>query len=462
MIVSRLSVFRTFALAFLFSLVLIPARLSQASAALGHSKIETPEFWIKKTGTPDRLLLTSGQIQSMNEENLSKQDLLLCRVKDLKEEWTKDEIRGLLHEDWKEFGETGKVRYGKNGQPLGKSFWNRLKENLNQEVLKEKNLILFGLPVKRTDVRVFPTDEPSLDSPASHEFDRFQHSAVSPGSLVAIYHFSKDKKWGYVQTGFIRGWVRITDMAIAKERGSAEKYEEKADRLVITGSFVRVFADSSFQHSAFLAQMGASFPIVELPSHSGGNDRYYTIEIPHREAEGELIFRHGYIRADGDVHRGFLPYDQRHVAFQAFKMLHQPYGWGEMSGGRDCSRFIMDLFATFGIMTPRNSREQARIGISLGPVEGKTTAEKKRLLDRAVPLVTLLHFPGHIMLYLGKHEEKYYAINSIWGIEKSGNSGPVLERIGKVAVSDLSQASSGPNGSLLDRITDIRLIGEVR
>jgi hypothetical protein len=171
-----------------------------------------------------------------------------------------------------------------------------------------------------------------------------------------------------------------------------------------------------------------------------------------------LTFRKGYLSKGEEVHQGFLPYTQENLARQAFKMLHQPYGWGEMFGARDCSRFIMDIFATFGIHMPRNSKLQARVGISLGQAEGMTTKEKEGVLDQAIPLATTLRLPGHIMLYLGKDKGKYYAIHNIWGIQKRGWFGPVLEKIGKVVVSDLSLGRSGPYQSLLHRMTDIQTI----
>jgi hypothetical protein len=205
--------------------------------------------------------------------------------------------------------------------------------------------------------------------------------------------------------------------------------------------------------------MGTSFPLLDLPGSSGMAGQYYVIKIPFRETTGQLTFHKAFVPRKEDVHRGFLPYDQENLARQAFKMLHQPYGWGEMFGGRDCSRFIMDLFATFGILMPRNSKLQARIGIPLGHVEGKTVKEKEKILDGAVPLATLLRFPGHIMLYLGQEKGRYYVIHSIWGIQKGGLFHPSLKKIGKVAVSDLSLGSSGPNGSLLHRLTEIQFIG---
>ncbi len=469
-----LMVILTFALTLGF-----PPRILTASQLLPNvsPKMEEPEFWIKKIRTPSRLLLTSEEIQKMNEDNLKREDLFLCRVKDLKEEWTKDEILSLLDEDWEGFGRTSEVRYGRNRVPLGDHFWSDLKNNLNRESIGNRNQMFFALIVRRTDIRVFPTDELSMDTPNNYEFDRFQHSSISPGSLIGIYYFSNDRLWAYVQTRFIRGWVRTIDLATAKERSEAVDYEEAKDRLVITGSFVKAFGDPLFQQPVFLAQMGTSFPVLNLPdtrsmpssyrastvrgkpAQAGETNQYYIVKIPFRESDGQLSFRKGYIPGDEDVHLGFLPYTQENLARQAFKMLHQPYGWGEMFGARDCSRFILDLFATFGILMPRNSKLQARIGIPTGEVGGKTIKEKQKILERALPLATLLRLPGHIMLYLGEDKGKYYAIHNIWGIQRGGWFGPKLEKIGRVAVSDLSLGRSGPNQSLLHRITDIQLIG---
>jgi hypothetical protein len=279
------------------------------------------------------------------------------------------------------------------------------------------------------------------------------------GSPVGIYHFSQDKKWAYVQTPFIRGWIRRHDLAVAKEKAEIVDYEETKNRLVVTGNSVTVFGDPSLRQPAFIAQMGDSFPLL---STSGGSKKahgFHVILIPSRNDSELLSIRKGYLRADDGVHQGFLPYTQENVARQAFKMLHHPYGWGDRLGGRDCSRFIMDLFRTFGILMPRNSKEQAWVGLDLGSVEEKPVQEKRKILDQSIPLATIVRLPGHIMLYLGRDKGNHYVIHSLWGIQKSGKERPALQKIGRAVVSDLSLGEKGPNGSLLDRLTDIRTIG---
>jgi len=422
-------------------------------------EMETPGFWMKKIENPTRPLMTPETIHKMNEENVKRPDLRLCRIKDLKEDWSREEILSFLTEDWENFGRTHEAQYGKNGVLLEDFFWNKLKGNLNQESLQQRNWIFFALVVKRTDIRVFPTDEPSMSTPNNDAFDRFQHSSISVGSPVGIYYFSQDKKWAYTQTPFIRGWIRTHDLAVAKQKAEVVDYEETKNRLVVTGNSVTVFGDPSLRQQAFIAQMGDSFPLIN--ASDGGKKVYgfHIILIPSNKDGEPLSLRKAYLRADEDVHQGFLPYTQENVARQAFKMLHHPYGWGDRLGGRDCSRFIMDVFRTFGILMPRNSKEQAWVGKDLGPAEKKPAQEKRKILDQSIPLATTLRLPGHIMLYLGRDEGMHYVIHSIWGIQKSGKGRSGLEKIGRVVVSDLSLGEKGPNGSLLDRITDIRIIG---
>jgi len=422
-------------------------------------KMENPYFWINKIKDPERLLLPIEKIQKMNEENLKRKESYLCSVRSMKENWTKEEILDLLKEDWEGFGKKGETRYGRRGNPLDDSFWNEIKENWNEDVLKEINPILFGMIIKRTDIRVFPTDEFSLNSPDQSDFDQFQHSMIPPGSPVGIYHFSRDHRWVYAQTSFIRGWIRVEDVAIAKRKD--EIFKDENEFLVTTGNFVKIYKDPFFNELALIAQMGSLFPLLSPPDSAKTLPPSYMVKIPQKKGDGSLSFQKGYIPLSEEVHLGFLPYTQKNVALQAFKMLSHPYGWGEMGGGRDCSRFIMDIFNTFGFLFPRNSKYQAMIGIPLLNKEAPNRKEKQWGLDRAVPLATLIRTPGHIMLYLGKDKGRYYVIHSLWGFQTGGDwIQPKVKKVGRVVVSDLSLGKDGPHGSLFDRITEIQFIGD--
>jgi len=315
--------------------------------------------------------------------------------------------------------------------------------------------MLFGLIVKRTDIRVFPTEEISMTTPTSYEFDRFQHSSISAGSLIGIYHFSKDRLWAYVQTGFIRGWYVRLLLLLLRIKKEAVHYEDAKERLFITGSFVKVFGDPSLHQFIFLAQMGNTFPILNPPSNNGITLSCYMIQIPFREVDGALTFRKGYLSKDEDVHLGFLSYTRKIWHVKPLKCFINLMAGGDVrcqglfSFHHGYLRHFRDSHAS-QFKTSGKDRNQSWTD------RGNDYQEKERVLDRAIPMATTLRLPGHIMLYLGKDKGNYYAIHNIWAIQKRGWFKPVLEKIGKVVVSDLSLGRSGPYQSLLHRVTDIQ------
>ena len=252
---------------FMVALLGIPqGSIAQSRLPNVSQEMERAEFWIKKIRNPERLILRADEIRRMNERNLNNQDLYLFNVKEQKQSLTKDEMLALLKEDWEGFARPEGTRYGRNGKPLTLSFWNDLDQKLNKESIRENHPLHFGLVVKRTDIRVFPTHDACKIVPDEEGFDVFQHSSISPGSLVGVYHFTDDGLWTYVQTYFVRGWIRTRDLAIASDKREALDYDEIDQRLVVTGSFVKVFADPAGHELAFSAQMGSSFPWVASPT----------------------------------------------------------------------------------------------------------------------------------------------------------------------------------------------------
>ncbi|MBI2896371.1 MAG: C40 family peptidase [Deltaproteobacteria bacterium] len=157
------------------------------------------------------------------------------------------------------------------------------------------------------------------------------------------------------------------------------------------------------------------------------------------------------------------PLTRRAVLEAAFALVDSPYGWGGDRGGRDCSGFLLDVFASFGLQLPRDSARQALAGtgsLPVGPEEGE--AERLALLDEAGRRgVVLLHFPGHIMLYLGRAEDGApMAIHSFAEyLEPCAGGGETLRTVDRVTVSDLSLGRGTSRRSFLERITRIVILG---
>lgn len=94
------------------------------------------------------------------------------------------------------------------------------------------------------------------------------------------------------------------------------------------------------------------------------------------------------------------------VAF-ATQFVGNPYKYGgtSLTGGADCSGFVMSVFKQFGVELPRTSREQGRAGTEVGG------------LENAVP-GDIISYKGHIGIYIGQNQ-LVHASNEREGIKIS-------------------------------------------
>jgi len=155
---------------------------------------------------------------------------------------------------------------------------------------------------------------------------------------------------------------------------------------------------------------------------------------------------------------------RRALLTEAFSMRGEPYGWGGKDGGYDCSRFLLDLFERFGIELPRHSARQARAGtFSIDVSNVEDLNEKRLLLDAAARRgVVLMHFPGHIMLYLGTTDEGVPMAIHAFSEFLTACEGTELEtinRVDRIAVSDLSLGEGSSRRDFLSRTTRITVLG---
>jgi hypothetical protein len=173
---------------------------------------------------------------------------------------------------------------------------------------------------------------------------------------------------------------------------------------------------------------------------------------------------------EGDVADTARPLTRRALLDEAFRYLDTPYGWGDQGGGRDCSRFVMDVMASFGLMLPRHSGLQALAGsmrVDVSKVKGER--DRLALLDAAQERgIVLVHFPGHIMLYLGRTKEGVPMVMHAFAeylercAEAKAGDTPAesLRTVDRVQVSDLSLGQGTSRTSFLERVTHLTLLAE--
>lgn len=147
----------------------------------------------------------------------------------------------------------------------------------------------------------------------------------------------------------------------------------------------------------------------------------------------------------------------------AFRYVGTPYGWGDANGGRDCSRFVLDVLASFGLTLPRTSAHQRSSGLyTLEVPEATSETERLALLDAAHDRgVVLVHFPGHIMFYLGRDRAGVPRALHAFAeyLERCPGGGETLREVGRVGVSDLSLGKGTSRRSFLERMTHLTVFG---
>tara|TARA_B100000674_G_C37797298_1_gene894656 strand:- start:86 stop:832 length:747 start_codon:yes stop_codon:yes gene_type:complete len=243
------------------------------------------------------------------------------------------------------------------------------------------------------------------------------------------------------------GWVHEPKWSPPLSPDAARQFRDNTPRLVITSR-------SAASSSETRHDLGESYPLKVDPAAP----EQLTHSMPSISGPGSSLSVAG-----PGVERGWLPFTRRNVLRLAFSELAQGYGWGETNGLTDCSRLLLDTFRPFGILLGRHSSDQARSGTSTIELKGLKPNKKREALRKGAKKgVVFLYMPGHIMLYLGEHEGKDYALSAIYSFRKrcADGDGDTDAILAKVAVSDLLVGLGTRRGSFLDRLERIAVFGK--
>ncbi len=294
--------------------------------------------------------------------------------------------------------------------------------------IRPNNAVRYGVVVKRSDLRSFPTLLRAFDTPGDHSFDNWQETAVDPATPVRVYHTNPKGNFIFVRTPHYRGWIPTNQVAITDKK-SWLTFVEPTSPAVVTGRLLTLNAGSVPQ----LYQMGTAIPTAN------GN-----LQLPTRNHQGYLEIVPVKAVYGAYLHQGYLPYTTNNTIIMAFKHLGAPYGWGGMQNSVDCSAFVQDVFKTMDVQLPRNGDEQVK-AISGKSFQGLSHAQRMEIIKN-LPAGSLLFTPFHVMLTLGNANGTPYMIHSLASYGEKSSSGVVRNRIMQVVVSkvDLLGGSGTP------------------
>ena len=155
------------------------------------------------------------------------------------------------------------------------------------------------------------------------------------------------------------------------------------------------------------------------------------------------------------------PLTRRRLLTAAFSRLGQPYGLGGTRGGVDCSGLLVDVFESFDIALTRYSGWQAKSGSYNIDVSEQSPDEKLQTLELAAKGgIALLHFPGHIMLYLGRSADaEPRVLHALGDYLAPCAGGEEQVDVQRVVVSGLGLGHGTSRRSLLERLSRVAVFG---
>lgn len=379
-----------------------------------EEKMLGADYWIGKLQDKSRLIMDEDSIRIFNEEIIGKSKGVLDIFK-CKKTLERSELVELINL----YKIPSEIRYDIKGDEISKEFYNSLIINTNLDGVKDETSIRYGIAIRNTDIRSFPTSEYIFKTREDKEFDRFQETGCQAFEPVLVLHESRDGKWYFIQMYNYSGWVRKEDIAIG-EKNAIEEFAKPGSFVIVTGNYVQLqYNPYDSRISRLKLYMGTKIPLLkdlETIDNQGVLNNY-PVKIPVRDEKGRLEFKAALISKSEDLNEGYLPYTRENILRQIFKLLGDRYGWGDRFSGRDCSSTIMYVYKTFGLRLARNASEQEEGPGRLLKLEGLDGEKRDKCFEGVNPGAAI-YMPGHVMMYIGMDNDEPFMIHNFHGYSR--------------------------------------------
>ena len=464
--------FRSAALAFLIATFASPGvtvahAAAPPTARTGHDVIGVEEthlnadYWIRRQQQADEVVLDREAIARQNAR-LREVDPSVNDIEHLPTTLASAQV-----ETWiRELSQVpDEPLFDERGTPISQATLGALAAGLALDAIAPSQPTRHGLVTRRADLRTFPTRLRVFNQRGDTDIDRFQENALFPGTPVAIVHESRDGHWWFVVSQLYSAWVEKEHVA----QGTPAQvfgYARKAPYLVVTGATAQTaFTPEQPGVSEVQLEMGVRVPLLaDWPGDQPVNGQHpytaHVIELPYRAADGTLRFSPALLPRTADVARDYLPLNRANLLRQGFKFLGERYGWGHSYNTRDCSGFVSEIYRSFGVQLPRNTRDQA-VSPALNRIafHDDATHQERLAVLRTLEVGDLVYIPGHVMMVIGHEDGMPYVIHDTTGITYRDDNG-ALERVhlNGVSVTPLAPLLFNEHEPTVDRITSIQRI----
>ena len=318
-------------------------------------------------------------------------------------------------------GYKNKKMYRRDGKRVRKSWFVKMirKSNFSKYGKISKKAIM----IKQSEIKVFPTKMEFYKNPKllgeGYPFDYNMNSQVKLNVPVFVSHFSLDKKWVYVESPAVSGWVEYKDIGFVnksfiKRFKTGKYYINTKDKNIIKRNKKR------FKE----IKMGTLIPKVR---------KVFLSVIRTKKGFAEIV----YIENSSFFKKLGLTMNYKNIKLIMENLLNEPYGWGGKDNLRDCSLLTKDFFSSFGIFLERNSRGQASQGKRHNLSKMNNSQKRAYIMKHGKPYTTLLYMSGHVMLYVGVLNGEPMILHNAWTLKYNKNGKRVKRMVGRGVITTL-------------------------
>lgn len=416
------------------------------------------DTWVARLTDVDTVLLNAAAIAALNER-IARLDPSMHDIRHLPATLPSEQVKAWIAT---RSARPSRALVDIDGHAIDAAALDALAANVAIDTVPAQVTPRYGMALRRTALRSFPTDQRVFSHAGDTDIDRFQESALFPGDPLVVVHASKDARWVFVVSPRYAAWVHAEDVAL----GTAQQvfaHVDAAPYRVITGAKpLTVYTPEAPVLSELQLDMGTRVPLdTSLPPDQpvNGQSPYtsWVLSLPVRDASGALAFRPALLQRNQDSASGYLPMTRANIVRQAFKFLGERYGWGHAYNGRDCSGFVSDVYRSMGVQMPRNTGDQAMSpGMTHTVYTDKDSHDARVKAAMALDVGDLVYIPGHVLMVIGRIDGKPYVIHDVSGISYRQADGSMRRiRLNEVSVTPLLPLMFTEDASFIDRMTSI-------
>jgi hypothetical protein len=318
------------------------------------------------------------------------------------------------------------IGIGANFRPYTEKWITNIVNNMDISRLKHIRYLASNRAIAVNNLmgRILPTDDPFFYSYRTggqgYPFDNMQQSAVWAGTPIYIIYTTLDKSWALILTPDFIAWVPSNGIAQVSN-SFVKAWRVAANKSLIAITKVTSIIDNNHIFH-FNAHIGSVFPGRETNGK-------IQILIPIANTHMNAVIRTATINANNAAVMP-LSLTPHNISLIIANLIGKSYGWGNMYMYNDCSAEIKSLFTPFAIYLARNTETQSISGKVVDLSSKSAIEREKYLMSHGHPLLTLIHIPGHILLYIGnfpnqnskQHENIAMSYQNIWGLHTGDNN----------------------------------------